>query len=185
MKKLLFATTLIIALMSMVSCSKSKSSGGATTNEYYIRFKANGTQFEYRAHTEAIFNKQSGTDYICTLGGTKDPFIANKSNITVALTSFGANQTNVTYTNYATTAAGFKKAKILQLGFYDANGKFFMSWSDDFANLIPAGTPFNARLVLTEATSAHLKGNFSGAMLTQDYLTRLDVTEGEFYLKMR
>lgn len=179
--------TLIIALMSLLSCSKSKSTGGGSsaTNEYYLKFKANGTQYEYRAHTEAIFNRQSGADYQCTLGGTKDAFIPTKSNMTVALTSVGANQTNLTYTNYATTAAGFKKAKILQLGFYDANGKFFMSWADELANLLPAGTPFNARLVLTEATSAHLKGNFSGTMLTQDYLTRLDITDGEFYLKLR
>ena len=181
MKKLLS----IIAVTLLLACSKSKPSGGSNANDYYIRFKAGGTQFEYRASAEAIFNKQSGSDYITTLGGTKDPFIATKSNMTVALTSFGVNQTNVTYTNYATTTAGFKKAKVLQLGFYDANGKFFMSWSDDFLLLIPAGTPTNSRLVLTEATATTLKGNFSGTMTTQDYLTKLDITEGEFYLKLR
>ena len=60
-----------------------------------------------------------------------------------------------------------------------------MSWSDDFVAVLPAGTPTNARLVITEATSTYVKGNFSGTMLTQDYLSKLDITEGEFYLKRR
>ena len=185
MKKLRSPLTAIIALMYLLSCSKSKPASGSNANDFYLRFKANGTQLEYRAHVEAIYNKQSGADYITTLGGTKDQFIPTKSNMTVALTSVGVNQTNITYTNYATAAAGFKKAKILQLGFYDANGKFFMSWSDDFVSLLPAGTPINGRLILTEATSSTLKGNFSGTMVTQDYQSKVDITEGEFYLKLR
>jgi hypothetical protein len=51
--------------------------------------------------------------------------------------------------------------------------------------VLPAGTPSNARLVITEATSTYIKGNFSGTMLTQDYLSKLDITDGEFYLKRR
>ncbi|HKH59478.1 MAG TPA: hypothetical protein VKA49_01535, partial [Flavitalea sp.] len=162
MKKLLS----IIALMLLLSCSKSKpASGSSNANDFYIRFKANGTQLEYRANAEASYNKQTGANYITTLGGTKDQFIPNKSNMTVALTSVGVNETNITYTNYATVTAGSKKGKVLQLAFYDANGKFFMSWSDDFVLLLPAGTPFNGRLILTEATSLTLKGNFSGTMM--------------------
>ena len=187
MKKFLFPL-IAVTFIVMFGCSKSKSggSGTTTTNDYYIRFKANGVQTEYKAHTETIYNKANGTtERMTTLGGTKEQFVPTKSNMTVALTTVGDNTLNVTFTNYATTAAGFKKAKILTLGFYDANGKFFMSWADEFSNILPAGSPINCRLVFTEATSTYLKGNFSGTLFSQDYLTRLEITDGEFYLKQR
>lgn len=185
MKKVSIQLAAIIFLILSISCSKSKPGKGPNPNDFYVRFKANGTQLEYKASAEAIHNKQSGADYITTLGATKDLFVADKSNMTIALTTVGVNALNQTYTNYATTMVGMKKAKIVQLGFFDANKKFFMSWSDDFAAVLPAGTPFNARVIFTDATATTLKGNFSGTMLTQDYASRLDITDGEFYVKLR
>jgi hypothetical protein len=185
MKKLLSLSLAIVVSMVIASCAKNQP-GGPAANDFFIRFKANGVQTEYRANAETIYNKPNGTtEHITTLGGTKEQFEPKKSNMTVALTTVGDNSLNVTFTNYATSAAGFKKAKLLQLAFFDANGKFFMSWSDDFASILPPGSPINCRLVLTEATSSYLKGNFSGTLFSQDYSTKLEITNGEFYLKMR
>ena len=187
MKKLLTLSLVVIAVM-IAGCRKSKSGGGGggTSNDYYLRFKSNGTQFEYKAHPETIYNKANGaTEFITTLGATKEQFVPTKSNITVALTTVGTNSLNTTFTNYTTTNAGFKKAKIMQLGFFDANGKFFQSWAEEFSSILPAGSPINCRLIFTEATSTYLKGNFSGTIFSSDYLTRLEITEGEFYLKQR
>src|SRR5215204_7120216 len=111
MKKLLS----IIALMLLLSCSKSKpASGSSNANDFYIRFKANGTQLEYRANAEASYNKQTGANYITTLGGTKDQFIPNKSNMTVALTSVGVKRPNIKLKIYQRVRAGLKKDKVLQ-----------------------------------------------------------------------
>lgn len=186
MKKFL---TLLVAIASITlsGCSKSKSGGGGgPAIDYYVRFKANGTQIEYKASAETIYNKQNGaTERITTLGGTKEPFVATKNNLAIALTTVGDNSVNITFTNYATSAASFKKAKLLQFAFLDGNGKSFQSWSDDFISVLPAGTPTNGRLIFTEATSVYLKGNFSATLLSQDYLTRIDITDGEFYVKQR
>ena len=182
-KQLSFAYTIIV-LNFILSCSKSEP-GTSASNEYYVRFKMNGVQVEYKANAEATFNKPSGSDHITTLGGTREPFEAKKNNMTIGLTTNGANATNLTYTNYATLAAGTAKAKLLQLAFFDDSGKFFMSWSDDFVSLLLQGSPINCRLVLTEATSTFIKGNFSGTLYTQDYTSNTNITDGEFFLKVR
>jgi hypothetical protein len=151
-----------------------------------MRFKANGVQKEYKANAMGRFNKPLGgaTEYVSTLGGTKEQFEATKSNMTIALTTVGANNLNLMYTNYSTTAAGTKRPKLLQFGYFDENGKFYMSYADDMTFALPAGSPINSRLIVTEASSSFIKGTFTCILYSQDF-SKLEVTDGEFYLEVQ
>src|SRR6478752_6999752 len=73
------------------SCSKSDGGGGSTPpagSAYYMKFKLDGVQIEYKQNTDGVFNKpQSNGDYTCINGGTKEQFVATKNNIAVVMTT--------------------------------------------------------------------------------------------------
>jgi hypothetical protein len=178
------ASLLLLILISISSCKKNSDSGGGNPlTDFYLRFKNNGVQNEYKAHAEGNFNRASGANYNSIVGATKVQFEATKSNMVVAVTTVGKAALNKTYTNYTTATAGLEKAKLLQLAFYDETGKFFMSWGDEYLSLMPAGSVADARLTITESTSAYIKGTFSGTLFTSGYTSKITITDGEFYLK--
>jgi hypothetical protein len=180
--------TILPVLLSIVvvmnSCTKTDDK--VDSNNYYMRFKANGVQKEYKANAAGRFNKPLGgaTEYVSTLGGTKAQFEATKSNLTIALTTVGTNSLNLIYTNYSTTAAGTKKPKLLQFAYFDENGKFYMSYAEDMTFALPAGSPINSRLIVTEASSSIIKGTFTCILYSQDF-SKVEVTDGEFYLEVQ
>jgi hypothetical protein len=175
---------LLMILMAVSSCKKNDGDDGGSSPEFFLRFKANGVQNEYKANTEGSFNKASGSNYISVVGATKIQFEATKSNMTIALTSIGIAVVNTTYTNYTSSTPGYVKGKLLQIAFYDENGKFYMSWGEEFLSLMPPGSVADSRVVITESTSAYIKGKFSGTLFTEGFTNKMIITDGEFYLRV-
>ncbi|MBC7826879.1 MAG: hypothetical protein H7122_03965 [Chitinophagaceae bacterium] len=174
----------LMILISMSACTKSAGGNGNASKDFYLRFKADGVQNEYRAHVEGNFNKPSGpTEYITILGGTKVQFEAKKSNMTLGLTTVGTTMLHTTYTNYSASAPGLKKAKLALISFLDENGKPYASWGEEFSLVLPPGSPIDVRLVITEASSTHIRGNFSGTLYSADFSAKIKITDGEFYLE--
>ena len=49
-----------LILISVSSCKKNADGNGGSSQDFYLRFKANGIQNEYKAHAEGNFNRVSG-----------------------------------------------------------------------------------------------------------------------------
>lgn len=187
MKKLSISRLVLCVLISFSllftgACKKNDDKPGNGSG-YYMKFKLNGTQVEYTGQVECNFNKTSGATHVASFAGLKVALNAGSNAMTLALGTADNNETNVTYTNYATTAAGTEKAKALTIGYMDEAGAAYLSWPDEFSAALPGGTKTEARLKVTEATSAALKGTFSGVLYNTDYSKELTVTDGEFYLR--
>lgn len=176
-----FAGVLII-LLTITSCKKEKDPGGSDSG-YYVKFKANGTQIIYKAYAEGNFNKLASGKYVSTLSGLNEAFVATKSNMSIGLSTVDQNAVNITYTNYAVSSSAMQKAVVLSLGYYDDKGVFFMTWSDEFAPALPDDVETVATCIFTEQTEDHLKGNFTGKMYNEDFSVKLDITDGEFFVK--
>jgi hypothetical protein len=165
------------------SCKKTDDNNNGNGSDYYMKFKLNGTAYEYTGQASGNFNITSGGSQIASLAGLKVALNVGSNTMTVALGTAGDNKTGVTYTNYATTAAGTEKAKALSIVFIDEAGAPYLSWPDEFVAALPGGTKTEARLKVTEATSAALKGTFSGVLYNDDYSKEFIVTDGEFNLR--
>jgi hypothetical protein len=179
--------SVILAMLALLNaCSKSDSGGNniPATSAYYMKFKLDGVQIEFKQNTDGVFNKpQSNGDYTCINGGTKEQFVATKNNIAVLMTTVGQHNLNTTYTCYKTTTAGFVKAKLLAVSYLDDNAFSWASWSEDLVAGLPAGTETKANLTITEANSTSIKGTFNAVLYNTGFTKKAVLTEGEFYLK--
>ena len=189
MNKLWHTLPLLCIVLMSAGCKKSTTSTGTSSSgSYYMKFKADGVQKEFLQNTSGSFNRQqtnNTANYASTFGGTLDPSMVTKNNMTIALVTVGPAKLNQLYTNYKTTAAGMLKAFIVQPGYYDENGVFWLSWSDDFIPAIPPGTTTSAGVTVTAAGSSGIRGTFSGVLYNSDFSKKLIITEGDFFLKMQ
>jgi len=167
----------------LLSCKKNNDGSGSGGSEYYMKFKIDGTQVEYRGQAECNFNKVTASSHAASFAGLKETLVAGKNNMSLILGTDGENKTGVTYTCYTTTSAGAEKAKVLNIVYIDDAGKTYMSWMEEFSAAIPPGTKTEAQLIVTEASAAALKGNFSGTLYNNDFTKALSITNGEFYLR--
>lgn len=174
---------LFVALFMAGACKKTNNDNLGNGSGYYMKFKLNGMQMEYTGQVECNFNKVSGSTHVASFAGLKVALNAGSNAMTLALGTADDNKTGVTYTNYTTTASGTEKAKALNIGYMDETGVTYLSWPDEFAAALPVGTKTEAQMKVIEATSAALKGTFSGIVYNADYSKELIVTEGEFYLR--
>jgi hypothetical protein len=147
-------------------CTKKKDQD--TGNPYYMRFKANGKQIEYRPGAQAAFIHQDNL-YSCVLSG----FVTN-SNLSVSLFDFSPITTNVTYTEKILTGASMVVFNTL-IGYQDDQGILYNSVNST------AHPNANARVTISEITNGYVKGVFT-AVVCKDQLT-IKITDGEFYLK--
>lgn len=164
------------------SCKKNNDDLGSGEG-YYIRFKINGTQTEYKAQVEGTFDKVTALQHNTSLAGLKEALVATKNNMTLLLATENETQPGVTYTSYATGRSGLQKAKLVNLVYIDETGKSYLSWMEEFAPALPSGTETNATIKITEATANYIKGNFSGVLYNKDYTAKLNITDGEFYAR--
>ncbi|MCC6286899.1 MAG: hypothetical protein IT249_03355 [Chitinophagaceae bacterium] len=170
------------ALLCLNACKKEEEAPGSGS-DYYMKFKINGTLVEHKGQAEGNFNKTTASSYAASFAGLKETLVAGKNNMSIILGTNGENKTGITYTDYTITASGFEKAKVLNIVYIDESGNTYMSWPEEFAPAIPAGTKIDAKLKITEAASTYLKGNFSGSLYNNDYTKELSISEGEFYLR--
>lgn len=173
----------VFSLTLLISCKKNNDNAPGNGDGYYMKFKLNGTQIEYKGQAECNFNKVTNLQHAASFAGLKETLVAGKNNMSIILGTGDENKTGITYTCYATNTAGYEKAKVLNIVYIDENGKSYLSWSEEFAPALPVGTETKAQLNVTEATTAYLKGNFSGVLYNNDYSVKFSVTDGEFYLR--
>lgn len=145
-----------------------------------MRFEINGTQMEYKQQIEGNFNKATSAQYNSSVAGIKEQFIAGKNNISLLLATASETQTGVTYTNYTTTSSGMQKAKLANLVYIDENGKNYLSWMEEFTPALPVGTEIKALITIISTTSNTITGTFSGVLYSEDYATKLTITDGTF-----
>ena len=169
-------------LMVAYSCKKDNDGTGSGTG-YYMRFKINGTQVAYKGQVEGTFDKVTSLQHNTSLAGLKDALVAAKNNMTLLLATENGTQTGLTYTNYTTGTKKKKKAKLVNLVYIDESGKNYLSWMEEFAPALPAGTETKATIKITEATTDYIKGIFSGVLYNENYSTKLNITDGEFYAR--
>jgi hypothetical protein len=179
-----FILFLLAPLCILSACSKD-SSTGSSGGGHYMKFKLNGTLVEYSGQAEGTYNKTGGSQYSSGISGLKEAFVATKNNMSLALATSTQTQTAITYTNYTTSGAGFAKALISSLSYFDEQGKFYTTWPEEFIPAIPPATEVNSKIKITEANDHHIKGIFSGVMYSEDYSIKLVVTDGEFYVERK
>ena len=164
------------------SCKKDNGSTGDDSG-YYMRFKINGTQVEYKGQVEGTFNKVTALQHNTSVAGLKEALVAGKNNMTLLLATDDDTQTGLSYTSYTTSASGMQKAKLANIVYKDEGGSDYLSWMEEFSPTLPSGTETNAVIKITEAASGYIKGNFSGVMYNADYSKKLNITDGEFYAR--
>lgn len=175
-------TGILVILVTITSCKKENDTDDSGSG-YYVKFKANGMQVEYKGYAEGNFNKLASGKYVSTLSGLNEAFVGTRNNMSIALSTVAQNDVNITYTNYASSSPATQKAAALGLAYYDDKGVFFMTWSDEFASALPDDVETVATCIFTEQTDKHLKGNFTGKMYNEDFSVKLDITDGEFFVK--
>lgn len=179
----LFLHLLVPGMLIMASSCKKDNGSDDSGSGYYMRFKINGTQVEYKGQIEGTFDKVTALQHNTSLAGLKDALVATKNNMTLLLATENETQTGLTYASYATGTSGMQKAKLVNLVYIDENGKSYLSWMEEFAPALPAGTETTATIKITEATANYIKGIFSGVLYNEGYTTKLNITDGEFYAR--
>lgn len=179
---LLLSIFLLITGSATLFCKKQNDSK-KQEDGYFMRFKINGTPIEYKAQIEGTFDKATSLQRNTSLAGLKEAFVATKNNMTLLLATENNTQTNVDYTSYATTSSGMVKAKLVNLVYLDENGKKFLSWMEEFAPTLPPGTETKAVIRITEATAEYFKGSFGGVIYSEDFSTKLNITDGVFFAR--
>lgn len=182
-KKMLQVCFGVWMLMMIAACKKGSDPMTGSGSGYFLKFKSNGTLVEYKDYAEGNFNKLASGKYVTSISGLKKAFVATTDNMSIAMSTAAQTQVNTTYTNFTVSSAGMEKAVVLGLGYYNDKGEFFMTWEETFAPALPPGTKTEAKCVITEQTDEYLKGKFSGIMYNEDFSTKLDITEGEFFVK--
>ncbi|MFT3701404.1 MAG: hypothetical protein QM802_03500 [Agriterribacter sp.] len=184
MIKLKYLIALAIAFILLGTTGCKKKDNAEPPGNYYMKFNANGVSKNFKGGLSNFSQKNSDTDYGTALlasGSDTDP---NIDIFAIGLTTEGANKTNITYTNYKTTASGFEKAKLLFLSYTDDQGtKYTAIFDDETIGSVYAEGIANNQLIVTEATAAYTKGKFSGTLYADDYTKEMKITEGEFYLE--
>ena len=178
----LFFLLLTGIMLIAYSCKKDNDSTGDGSG-YYMRFKINGTQVEYKGQVESNFNKVLSLQHNSSVAGLKEALVAGKNNMTLLLATDDDTQTGLSYTSYTTGASGMQKARLAWLGYFDESGTSYLSSMEELAAGLPSGTETNAVIKVTEAASGYIKGTFSGVVYNADYSKKLNVTEGEFYAR--
>lgn len=150
---------------------------------YFMRFKINGTQVEYKAQIEGVFDKETSLQHNTSLAGLKVAFNATTNNMTLLLATENSVQTNIDYTGYTPASSGMLKAKLANLVYLDENGKKFLSWMEELTPTLPSGTETKAEIKITEVTDAYFKGSFSGVLYSEDFSAKLNITDGLFFAR--
>ncbi|MBS1597617.1 MAG: hypothetical protein JST75_05295 [Bacteroidetes bacterium] len=190
-----FSGAIIFSLvLAITGCKKTNdaNNNGSGSGDYYLRFKADGQQKEYKS--EALIQILKKTDglysavlqgYLDFAGqGTKDEFgiIVQDSNPIMQGSSFAdpqkcINEEGDTLTKLIMNYNDPSKNGYLSMGFMaDKNG----------VNPLFPSVVADAKLTISELTSDHAKGTFSATVYLSTDVTltaNVKITSGEFYLK--
>jgi len=185
-RSLLYLAAILPVLFS--NCKKSSSSpGSGSSSAYYMRFKMNGSSVEYNSQAFAeISHLTSNNLYSCVMAAYKDVNAGAKNAITITVFSADPIAAGVGYNDPLKAQGSGAIVPETTIFWYDPTGAGYLtagSLSDNTGNTPIAGVVANAKLTITELTSAYLKGTLSGTVYRSDFATSEVITEGEFYLK--
>lgn len=168
-------------LLILSSCKKGEQHREEGGDGYYMKFKIDNTQFEYKGTVEGTYNSASSRQYSTSVAGIKEAFVANKNNMTILLATDDETQKGISYTSFTSVISGEQKAKLASLVFIDENGKNYFSWMEEVASTLPGNLESKTIIKITDVGSGYMKGVFSGVLYSEDYTTSLNVKDGEFF----
>lgn len=173
---------LLLSIVLLAGCSK-KSDNPAEPGTYYVRFKADGVQKEYRNHTLAQFYYDpENLSYHCNMTSSLKMAELGKDALSLFLLSKTAYKTGERYHLRKEIEMPKTNAIMPQvmLVFFTESGKPYT------AQFLPVtGLQFDdaAEVKFTEITDKYVKGTFSGlAFTSMPERAEVTVTDGEFYL---
>lgn len=160
-----------------IACSKKSSDPTPPTSEFFIRFKVDGIQKEFKANTRATISDVSTVNTPIILGAFSG-LQTNATNTTANLMSVSVRDplTMAIKKVYSSTSPG----AIYQVAllYWDENGD---PYSSEFLST-PSSS--DAMLTLSEITENYVSGSFNGKVaLSGASLNTHLITEGTFKLK--
>ncbi|QEH42992.1 hypothetical protein [Chitinophaga sp. XS-30] len=175
-------TLLLLSMVLLAGCSK-KSDNPAAPGTYYLRFKADGVQKEYKAHTLAqLYYDPENLSYHCNMTSSLKTAELGKDALSLFLLSKTAYKTGERY--HLRNEIEMPKTNAIMpqvmISMFTESGKPYT------AQFLPVtGLQFDdaAEVKFTEITDKYVRGTFSGlafSMLPER--AELKVTDGEFYL---
>jgi hypothetical protein len=171
----LFLVTVFAALL--VSCG-SGDDATPEVKEFYMKFKANGTQMIYDEQAIAVFNVDNNNkSYHCQTYANKTSELT-KDAIDLMIVDDKPLTTGVTYSlKTSVDLKVFGPTPQAKAVYWDAAGTGFTAQ-------FPATTD-ELLVTFSENTSNHLMGTFSGRVFTSVGRNEVIITEGEFKLSKR
>jgi hypothetical protein len=179
---------LVLIVLAFAGCNKSSSEDG----EYYVKFKVNGQQVEYRKqimnNNVLLINAGADGFYYATITGMLDThdgassFLNNFIQISVKDT-VAVRQGFVYNLHDGVTNNGFNHPRII-LTYTDDGGTTYT------ASMLRSSYPNinilnETQVVFSEINGSHAKGTFTATALKSGSLTEtIAITDGEFYLKV-
>lgn len=200
MNKLFSAiATVFCFLIFLSSCKKDKENAGSDNNpkgSYYIRFKANGIQQEFKSLPIAQSSYNSSQQvYVTGLLAYTDSSKTDQNLVNIVIMSTTPLSAGAIYKDPLKTLSGADKVPQVIITYNDAQEKSFLSmglFSDEagnFSTFIPDYDKLvaDANVTITEVTSTFVKGTFSGTVFNLDsnsnVVSKMPLTDGEFYLQ--
>jgi hypothetical protein len=181
-----YSTFFICMLLFTSSCKKELPELNVNSSSgYYMRFKVNAVAKEYKIDCVGKLNDfQTNPDvYASTFFGAKDQTSPNKNGLAITMFTVPESLLNTTYTNYATTSPSLTAARDLIIMYRDENGEQYDSVIEIALPYLPSGLVCTNQLRIYEANAVSLKGTFSGTLYSIDYSKKIEITNGEFYVK--
>lgn len=172
--KLLAAFLLIATVLTNFSCNKKSDDSVDTSTDFFVKFKINGVQKEFKGMTNALFQTVPVTPAIYTLAlqGINSTASTTTNLMGLNISDIAAVAINKNYTSII--AGSTIQASLL---YFDQTGNQFGS---DF---VISSVPTNAVIRLSEITSTSVSGTFSGKVSQLGATTELTITEGSFRVK--
>jgi hypothetical protein len=189
MKTLLRHTPFALLLLVM-SCSNKDNTVKPTTPEtptgkYYFKYKVNGKPYEY-------YSSSTGQDTIDIVGGVyggglhRDAVLDNDTyGFQGSLQDFPGPYPSIAFTLETPNPLVTNKEYIGTVEKKDNKGyfRFQLGIEDDtFKGGVDYYNDEDIRITLTDINDKYYVGTFSGALLSSDVTSGVNITDGEFYL---
>ncbi|WP_130854989.1 hypothetical protein [Olivibacter jilunii] len=180
MKKLIYASSLMLAVLLFCGCSKSDP-GPDMSSDYYFRFKVDGTQIEYPMQTDQInltgtmgYDENARTHTI-HVAGMKDIYQPQTHTLTFIMSDTEEFSKGVSYSNIPDAGDDYPNF-MFTLGYYDADGHLFSASGMGDQNMHGLYEP--AFIEFTEITNTHISGTISGTLSWYDSSSGTNVLIG-------
>lgn len=185
---LLLLTTILIAAGCKKGGDDGSNGGDADGSEFYIRFKADGTELEYKSNaiTQVLAVSPKGL-YSCALQGYNDFTMTDNGLMSLIIWS----EDPITATTYrnadnVSNSDGDKIPSVV-VTFLDDKKVSYLSQGVPLARIPPLDKIVSdVQVTLTEVSQSRIAGNFSGTLFkTTDgaFSTTVKITDGKFNLR--